>query len=120
MTMWTVILAIHLGLMFLIVGLIKLGKSRDAVVASAGGGWAAGYSARAIKVIGLTESVAGILLITGSLSGRTELTLAALSVIVILMVGAAWTHVKRAEVPQVALTLVLAFTAIAVGALSLA
>jgi hypothetical protein len=69
-------------------GIMKLVQSKDKLVASPTGGWAADWSPASIKLVGVAEILGAIGLI-------------------LVMIGAAVVHSRRHELPNVAINVVL-------------
>lgn len=83
--------------MFLPVGIMKLVKSREWIIAGPGA-WAGDFSARTIKIIGLLEVLAAIGLVLPPLVDiATWLTPLAAVGLICLMIGAFYTHIRREE-----------------------
>ena len=96
-----------LALVFLAVGLMKLTQPRDKLVAS-GQGWAEDFSDGAVKGIGALEVLGAIGLVLPALLDVAPVLvpLAALG-LTLLMAGAAITHLRRKELPNVVANVVL-------------
>lgn len=89
-------------------GVMKLVQSKDQLVASPTGGWAADWNPASIKLIGVAEILGAIGLILPALlhMAPTLVPLAAIGLILV-MFGAAVTHARRHELPNVAINVVL-------------
>ncbi|MFI6265454.1 DoxX family protein [Micromonospora sp. NPDC051006] len=101
------IIAAVLAVLFLGVGLMKLVRPKEKLVAS-GLGWAENYRPETIKIIGGLEVLAAIGLILPALLDIAPVLvpLAALG-LVITMVGAIVVHGRRREYPGLAANVVL-------------
>ena len=98
-----------LAFAFTAAGLMKLGKSYDALRADPKMGWANDFSAGAVKLIGLAELLGAIGLVAPAATGIAPmLTPVAAAGLIAVMLGAAATHVRRNEMPSVIPNLVLA------------
>jgi hypothetical protein len=101
------IIAWVLALAFLGSGLMKLTQPKEKLAAS-GLKWTEDFSAGTVKLIGVLEVLAAIGLTLPALLGiATVLVLLAAVGLVLLMMGAAITHVRRGETPVIAVNLVL-------------
>ncbi|MCU1519598.1 MAG: DoxX family protein [Pseudarthrobacter sp.] len=104
-----------LALAFLAAGTMKIAQPK-AKLAATGQGWVEDFSDGAVKGIGVLEVLAAIGLILPALLGvATVLVPAAAVGLVLLMAGAAFTHGRRHEAPNVAINLVLAILAAGVA-----
>jgi uncharacterized membrane protein YphA (DoxX/SURF4 family) len=103
--LWVV--QILIGLAFLGAGFLKATKSRDELQPTME--WVEDFSPGTVRFIGVMEVLAGIGLLLPSITGIAPvLTPVAAGGIVVLMVGATFTHVRRKEiVPNVVVTLAL-------------
>lgn len=101
------IIAAVLAVAFLASGAMKLMKSKEQLV-EAGQGWAEDFSPGLIKTIGALEILAAIGLVLPALLDIAPILvpLAALGLVVV-MVGAIATHVRRKETPMIVVNLVL-------------
>src|SRR6478672_3109669 len=108
------IIASVLALAFLAAGGMKLARSKEQLAAS-GQGWVEDFPSGAVKVIGALEVLAAIGLVLPPLVdvATVLVPLAALG-LVLMMVGAAVTHVRRGETPNVAVNAVLGILALVV------
>jgi uncharacterized membrane protein YphA (DoxX/SURF4 family) len=97
-----------LALVFLAAGLTKLSRPKEKLSASKGMGWTNDVSAGMIKIIGGLEVLAAIGLILPAALGVAPVLvpLAALG-LVLVMIGAVVTHVRRKESQAVLTPLVL-------------
>jgi uncharacterized membrane protein YphA (DoxX/SURF4 family) len=87
-----------LAAMFVMAGLMKLGKSRDDLMNQKDMNWVESVSSGNIKLIGLVELLAAIGLILPQLTGTLPwLTPVAALGLVLTMVGAVALHVKRGD-----------------------
>ena len=87
---------------------MKLVQSKDKLVASATGGWAADWSPASIKLIGVAEilGAVGLILPTVLHVAPILVPLAAVGLILV-MIGAAVVHTRRHELSNVAINVVL-------------
>ncbi|MDQ0664649.1 putative membrane protein YphA (DoxX/SURF4 family) [Arthrobacter ulcerisalmonis] len=100
-----------LALAFLAAGTMKITQPK-AKLAASGQGWVEDYSDGAVKRIGILEILAALGLILPALLGTaTVLVPAAASGLVLLMAGAAITHSRRHETPNVIANVVLGLLA---------
>ena len=108
------IIAGLLALLFLAAGAMKLTQSKEKL-ATSGQGWSEGFSNGMITTIGALEILAAIGLILPPAVGVAPVfaPLAALG-LVLLMIGAAATHLRRNERPNAAVNLVLMVLALVV------
>jgi uncharacterized membrane protein YphA (DoxX/SURF4 family) len=97
-----------LALVFLAAGLTKLSRPKEKLSASKGMGWTNDVSAGMIKIVGGLEVLAAIGLILPAALGVAPVLvpLAALG-LVLVMIGAVVTHVRRKESQAVLTPLVL-------------
>lgn len=92
---------------FLAAGLMKLTKSKAALV-EAGQGWAGDVPDGVVKFIGVAEIAAVLgLILPGAFDVQTWLVPAAAVGLIALMLGAIVTHSRRREYPNVAVNAVL-------------
>lgn len=104
-----------LALLFLAAGTMKIAQPK-AKLAAAGQGWVEDFSDGAVKRIGLLEILAAFGLILPPLLGiATVLVPAAAAGLFVLMTGAAITHGRRHETPNVIINVVLAILAAGVA-----
>ena len=104
-----------LALAFLAAGTMKIAQPK-AKLAATGQGWVEDFSDAAVKSIGALEILAALGLILPAVLGiATVLVPAAAAGFVLLMVGAALTHGRRHETPNVIINLVLAILAAGVA-----
>lgn len=103
--LWVV--AVVLGVAFIVAGTIKALRPKDQLAAM-GMGWTDDYSAGAVKAIGVLEILAGIGLILPAAVDILPVfvPLAALG-LVIVMVGAAVVHARRKEYPLIGVNVLL-------------
>lgn len=116
-TLW--IIRWILVFIFLLSVASKLFQSKEKVIATAGK-WAEGYTQEQLKALGLGEMVLALLLVVPKLFGHGYYLspLAALGISVV-MIGAAYTHYKRAEYALLILNIVLMLLALFVAILTL-
>lgn len=94
------VIAIVLALAFLAAGLMKLTRSKEQLAAS-GMGYVEDFSAGAIKAIGAAEVLAAIGLILPAVTGIAPILVPlAATGLVLLMIGAIITHLRRKEAPM--------------------
>ncbi len=100
------ILQVLLGLVFGMVGLSKLTQPKEKLASQMG--WVEEFSQGTVRLIGLVELLAAIGLLLPALTGFLPVLtpLAALG-LVLVMVGAMLTHLRRKETPMVGVNLVL-------------
>jgi uncharacterized membrane protein YphA (DoxX/SURF4 family) len=104
-----------LALLFLAAGTMKIAQPK-AKLAPAGQGWVEGFSDGAVKRIGALEILAALGLILPALLGiATVLVPTAAAGLFLLMAGAAITHGRRHETPNVIINLVLGILAVGVA-----
>lgn len=106
-----------LAVLFATAGLMKLTRSKEQLVASSQG-WAGDFPPGVLKMIGAFEVAGALGLILPAVTGiATWLVPAAAIGLALIMVGAAITHLRRQEYPNVLANLVLfvmaAFVAVA-------
>lgn len=102
------VIAALLAVAFTAAGLMKLTRPKEALV-KAGQGWAEDFPAGLVKTIGALEVLAAIgLILPPLIDTATVLVPLAATGLVLLMLGAAATHARRHEYPNVAFNLVLA------------
>lgn len=95
------IIAIVLAVVFLGAGLAKITRPKDALAASRMG-FVEDFSPGTIKAIGVAEVLAAIGLILPGITGIAPILVPlAASGLVLLMIGAIITHVRRKELPMV-------------------
>jgi uncharacterized membrane protein len=112
-TLW--IVASVLALAFLAAGLMKITQPKEKLAAS-GMGWTEGFSSGAVKAIGVAEVAGALGLILPALTGiATFLVPTAAAGLVLLMIGAAITHLKRGETQMVFVNVVLGALALFVA-----
>jgi len=101
------IAAALLALAFLTTGLLKITRSKEQL-AAAGMGWTESFSPAAIKAIGVAEVLGALgLVLPAVLDIAPWLVPIAAVGLVLVMVGAATTHLRRKETQMVALNVVL-------------
>jgi hypothetical protein len=95
-TLW--VIAGLLATAFLAGGTVKLVLSKQKLAAAPGGGWAEDFSAGAVKTIGALEVLAAVgLILPAVLDIVPVLVPVAATGVVLLMIGAAITHLRRHE-----------------------
>jgi uncharacterized membrane protein YphA (DoxX/SURF4 family) len=112
-TLW--IIAAVLALVFLAAGAMKLTQTKDKL-ATSGQGWVENFSPGTIKAIGTAEVLGALGLILPALLniGPILVPLAATGLF-LLMVGAATTHARRKETPNIIVNAVLGILTLAVA-----
>jgi uncharacterized membrane protein YphA (DoxX/SURF4 family) len=102
------IIAGVLAFAFAASGTMKLVQSKDKLVASPTGGWAADWTPAAIKLIGVAEILGAIgLILPAALHVAPILVPLAAVGLILVMIGAAVVHSRRHEWPNVAINVVL-------------
>jgi uncharacterized membrane protein YphA (DoxX/SURF4 family) len=97
-------------------GILKLVQSKDKLVASGTGGWAADWSPTSIKLIGVAEILGAIGLILPAILHVAPVLVPLAAVgLILVMLGAAVVHARRHELPNVAVTIVLLILAAVVA-----
>ena len=100
------IVQVLLAIVFFIAGLMKLVQPKEKLVSSMG--WVEGYSQTQIRLIGTLEILGALGLFLPALTGILPwLTPLAAVGLAFLMVGAAVTHLRRGEYPNVIANIVL-------------
>ena len=101
------IIASVLAVLFLLFGLLKIARPKEKLVAS-GIAWAEDFGPGVVKTLGALEVLAAIGLILPAVLGVAPVLvpLAALGLVVV-MVGAAITHVRRKESPGLIVNVVI-------------
>jgi len=100
------IVQILLALAFLLAGLMKVSQPKDKLAARMG--WVNDFSSSIVKAIGAVEILGAIgLVLPALLSLLPILTPLAAGGFVLLMLGAAATHIRRKEYPMIVGNLVL-------------
>ncbi|MFK0111926.1 DoxX family protein [Streptomyces sp. NPDC091217] len=101
------IAAAVLALAFAAAGLMKITQPR-AKLAETGQGWAGDFSDGAVKGIGAAEFLGALgLILPAALDTATVLVPAAACGLAALMLGAAITHARRREYPNITINVVL-------------
>ena len=109
------IIAIVLALAFLAAGLMKLSRSREQLAAS-GMGYVEDLSPGTVKAIGVAEVLAAVGLILPGITGIAPILVPlAATGLVLLMIGAIVTHLRRHEAPMVIVNVVLLLLAAVVA-----
>lgn len=112
-TLW--IISSVLAIAFLVAGAMKLAQPREKL-AAAGMGWTEEVPSGSIKAIGLVEVLGALGLILPALTGiATVLVPVAATGLVIVMVGAIITHLRRGEKQMAVINVVLAALALIVA-----
>jgi uncharacterized membrane protein YphA (DoxX/SURF4 family) len=112
-TLW--IIAAVLALVFLAAGAMKLTQTKDKL-ATSGQGWVENFSPGAIKAIGTAEILGALGLILPALLNIAPILVPlAATGLFLLMVGAATTHVRRKETPNIIVNAVLGILILAVA-----
>jgi len=107
-----------LTFIFLLAGLSKLFQTKEKVIATAGK-WAEDFTDVQVKFIGLAEAILAILLVVPKLLGHGYyLTSLAAFGIVVVMAGAAYTHLRRNEYPLLIINIVFLLLALFVALLT--
>ena len=89
-------------------GAMKLAQSKEKIVASSTGGWAADWSPGAIKMIGVAEILGALGLILPAVTHIAPILVPIAAVgLILVMIGAAVVHTRRHELPNVAINVVL-------------
>jgi hypothetical protein len=104
-----------LGFAFLAAGMFKLLQPKEKLTANPKLGWANDFSAVQVKLIGLAETLGAVGLIVPRLTGILPvLTPIAAAGLVVIMIGAMATHVRRKEsfVPPAIMALLAVLVAI--------
>lgn len=109
-TLW--IIAAVLALVFLAAGSMKLTQPK-AKLAASGQGWVENVSPGAIKAIGAAEILGAIgLILPAFLNFAPVLVPVAATALFLLLVGAAITHARRNEIPNLVINAVLGVLAV--------
>ena len=109
-TLW--IIAAVLALVFLAAGSMKLTQPK-AKLAASGQGWVESVSPGAIKAIGAAEILGGLgLILPAFLNFAPVLVPLAATALFMLLVGAAITHGRRNEIPNLVVNAVLGVLAV--------
>ena len=112
-TLW--IVAAVLALAFLGAGAMKLAQPKEKLAAS-GMGWTESFSSGAVKAIGAAEVLGALGLILPALTGiATFLVPLAATGLVLIMVGAIITHLRRKEGQMVVVNVILGALALFVS-----
>jgi uncharacterized membrane protein YphA (DoxX/SURF4 family) len=102
------IIAGVLAFVFAASGAMKLVQSKEKLVASATGGWAADWSPAQIKLVGVAEILGAIgLILPAALHVAPILVPLAAVGLILVMIGATIVHTRRHELPNVAINVVL-------------
>jgi len=103
-----------LGLMFAMAGSMKLIKDKEELAVKMG--WANDFSSVQVKMIGGVELLSAIGLVAGLfVPGMTLFAKIGAGLIVFIMLGASYTHLRRKETGMVIFTLVLLGLAVWLG-----
>jgi DoxX-like family len=112
-TLW--IITALLTLLFLAAGAMKIAQPK-AKLATSGQGWVEEFSDGAVKGIGTAEILGALgLILPAVLNTATFLVPAAATGLFLLMLGAAITHARRGEIPNVIINIVLGIFAAGVA-----
>jgi hypothetical protein len=112
-TVW--IIAAVLALAFLGAGLMKIVQPKEKLAAS-GMGWTESFSSGTVKAIGMAEVLGALGLVLPAVTGiATFLVPLAASGLVIVMVGAMITHLRRGESQMAIINVVLGTLALIVA-----
>lgn len=112
-TLW--IVTTLLALLFLAAGTMKIAQPK-ATLAAGGQGWVEDFSNSAVKGIGGLEVLAALGLVLPAVLGiATFLVPLAAAGLFVLMAGAAITHARRGEKPNVLINLILGILAAGVA-----
>ena len=112
-TLW--IVTAVLALLFLAAGTMKIAQPK-AKLAASGQGWAEDFSDRTVKGIGSLEVLAALgLVLPALLNIATVLVPLAAAGLAVLMAGAAITHARRGEKPNVIVNAILGILAAGVA-----
>jgi uncharacterized membrane protein YphA (DoxX/SURF4 family) len=112
-TLW--IIAAVLAVVFLAAGAMKLTQPKHKLAAS-GQGWVDSFSAGAVKAIGTAEILGALgLILPALLNIAPVLVPIAATGLFVLMIGAAITHTRRKETPNVIVNAVLGILAITIA-----
>ncbi len=110
------IITVVLALVFLAAGLTKLLRRKSQLVTQANMSWTEDFSPGVLKAIAVLELLGVIGLILPPLANTALVCVPlAASGLALVMIGAAITHGRRGERPQVVVTLILAVLAIVVA-----
>jgi uncharacterized membrane protein YphA (DoxX/SURF4 family) len=102
--LWTV--QVLLGVVFLVSGATKLSQPREKLVKTMA--WMEDFSQRAVRIIGVLEVLGAIGIVLPALTGILPwLTPLAALGLVLTMIGAALTHLRRDEYGPIVVTAVL-------------
>jgi hypothetical protein len=105
-----------LAALFLAVGVMKLPATKEQLLGNPRMEWAAGLPLGLIKFIGVAEIAGAVgLILPGAFDIATGLVPAAAIGLALLMVGAAITHLRRGEYPNVAVNAALLALAVFVA-----
>jgi hypothetical protein len=97
------IIAVALAVAFLASGALKLAVPKEKLAAGPAGGWAEDFGAYTVKAIGAAEVLAAVGLVLPAALGIAPVLVPLAAVgLVLLMVGAAITHLRRQEAKFVA------------------
>lgn len=114
MNIFLTLLQVFLAGMFLMVGVMKLMKSKEQLAMKMG--WVNDYSQGQIRGIALLEILAAIGLVVPHLTGIMPiLTPLAAVGIVLLMLGAMKTHMRRGEKPMLRMNMMILAAALVVA-----
>jgi hypothetical protein len=98
-----------LAAVMLAAGITKLARTRQQLLASGSMDWVEDFAARQIKGIGVLELLAAVgLIVPAGFDIAPVFTALAASGVVLLMLGAAATHLRRGEAQMLAVNMVIA------------
>ncbi|MFJ5696061.1 DoxX family protein [Arthrobacter sp. NPDC093125] len=104
-----------LTLLFLAAGTMKIAQPK-AKLAASGQGWAEDFPERAVKGIGTAEILGALgLILPAVLNIATVLVPTTATGLFLLMIGAAITHARRGEIPNVIINIALGILAAGVA-----
>ena len=87
---------------YLVGGALKVVVPKEKIAATPGGGWVEDFSARNVKAIGALEALAAVGLILPAALGIVPILVPlAASGLVLIMIGATFTRIRRREVKVV-------------------
>jgi uncharacterized membrane protein YphA (DoxX/SURF4 family) len=108
------VLQVLLALAFLLAGATKVSQPRQRLAASMG--WVEDFSDNTVRTIGVLEILAGVALLLPAVTGvATVLVPLAAVGLVLLMLGAAFTHRRRGELPMIGINATLLLVAVVVA-----
>ncbi|MBT2534108.1 DoxX family protein [Arthrobacter sp. ISL-48] len=109
------IIASLLALLFLATGIMKLAQPKEKL-AAAGQGWVEDFPETAIKAIGTAEILGALGLVLPALLNIVPILVpTAATGLFLLMIGAAITHGRRKEIPNIVANVVLGLLAVTIA-----